>query len=192
MRIIIKTIYYIFVAKLFYRIKVIGKKNIPEEGAAIICPNHIHSLDSSLIIASLKRKVNVLAKENLFKNKIAKWFAKIFGIYSIKQNSADIHAIKISLKLLKNNELLMIFPEGTRNGIEKGAKLKNGAVDIAIKAKVPIIPVGIKGSFKPFRKIIINIGKPIYYNDIESIKDKTKINNLTEQLMNNIILLRDN
>ena len=190
MRIIIKTIFWIW-AKITYRVKINGKENIPKDGAVLICPNHIHQLDSALIIAGNKRKINVLAKEELFRGKIGKWFAGIFGIYPIKQNSADIEAIKTSLKILKDNEPLMIFPEGTRNGMQDGKPVKNGPVMIAIKSNTPIIPVGISDPMKAFHKTIINIGEPIYYNEYkDKTKDKEFISNLTKELMDEIIKLR--
>ena len=85
-----------------------------------------------------------------------------------------------------------MFPEGTRNGMSKGVKPKNGAVLIAATAQKPIIPVGIQGSFKPFTKVIVNIGKPIDYSEMkEEVKDKEKASQLTEELMKRIVDLRD-
>lgn len=181
-----------FFTTILYRVKVNGKENIPKEGGALICPNHVHAMDSVSLVAHSKRRIYALAKEDFYKNKLIKWYAKTCGIYPIKQNSADIDAIKVSLKLLKEGKLLLIFPEGTRNGMAKGKPVKNGPMLIAIKAGVPIIPVGIKGEFKPFRKVTINIGKPIYYNDYkEKTKDKEVINELTKNLMSEIKDLRD-
>ena len=191
MRVIIKRIFWI-VSVFMYRIKIIGKENIPKKGAVLICPNHVHALDSAVFIAHSKRKINVLAKDNLFTGPIKKWFADLFGIYPIKQDSADIEAIKTSLKVLKNGEPLMIFPEGTRNGLAKGTPLKNGPIVLAIKSNTPIIPVGIKGNFKFWSKVRIEIGKPISYEKYkDKIKDKEFISNLTKELMNEIIRLRD-
>ena len=175
-----------------YRPKILGKENLPEEGGALLCPNHVHNLDAAIIVAMFKRKVNVLAKEELFKNKFLCWIADLFGIYPVKREKADMQAIKISLKLLKKDELLLIFPEGTRNGMAKGVKPKNGAVLIAATANKPIIPIGIQGSFKPFTKVIINIGKPIdYSNAREEAKDKEEASKLTRKLMEKIVKLRD-
>lgn len=152
----------------------------------------MHNLDAAVIIALTKRKVNVLAKEELFKNKFFAWLGKKFGLYPIKRGKADLQAIKISLKLLKQNELLLMFPEGTRNGLEKGVKPKSGAVLIAATAQKPIIPIGIQGNFKPFRKIVIRIGKPIEYSEYkEDVKDKEKATELTTELMDKVIELRD-
>lgn len=175
-----------------YRIKVKGKENLPKEGAALVCPNHVHALDTVIVVVHANRKINVLAKEELFESGFLRFLAKVFGVYPVKQNSADLSAIKTSLKLLKNNELLLIYPEGTRNGMERGIPVKNGPMTIAIKAGVPIIPVGIKGNFKAFSKIRVNIGKPMYFNEYkDKVNDKEVVTKLTEDLMKEIVRLRD-
>ena len=102
MRVVIKFIFKIF-AIIMYRPKILGKENLPEEGGALLCPNHVHNLDAAIIVAMFKRKVNVLAKEELFKNKFLCWIADLFGIYPVKREKADMQAIKISLKLLKKD-----------------------------------------------------------------------------------------
>ncbi len=185
-----------FILKLLvlivYRPKIVGLENIEEGKPALICPNHVHALDSAVIVLTNKRKINVLAKEELFKNSFVRWLANIFGIYPVKKQNRSMESIKVSLKLLKNNELLMIFPEGTRNGMAKGVKAKDGAVKLAIKADVPIIPVGIQGNFKFFKKIKVNIGKPIYYKvSKEETNDRETLDKLTEKLMKEIVKLRD-
>ncbi len=191
MRIIIKFIFKIF-AIIIYRPKIVGKENLPKEGGALLCPNHVSNLDAAVIVAMFQRKVNVLAKEELFKNKFLCWIADLFGIYPVKRGAADMQAIKVSLKILKHDGLLLIFPEGTRNGMAKGVKPKNGAVLIAGTAQKPIIPIGIQGSFKPFTRVVVNIGKPIDYTNLkEEIKDKEQATKLTAELMKTIVDLRD-
>lgn len=191
LRKIIKSILKLLVL-IVYRPKIVGLENIEEGKAALICPNHVHALDSAVIVLTNKRKINVLAKEELFKNRFVRWLANIFGIYPVKKQNRSMESIKVSLKLLKNNELLMIFPEGTRNGMAKGVKAKDGAVKLAIKANVPIIPVGIQGDFKFFKKIKVNIGKPIYYNiSKEEANNREVLDKLTEELMKEIVKLRD-
>ena len=191
MRVIIKFIFKIF-AIILYRPTIVGKENLPKDGGALLCPNHVSTLDAAVIVAMFKRKVNVLAKEELFKNGFLCWIADLFGIYPVKRGKADMQAIKISLILLKRNELLLMFPEGTRNGMAKGIKPKNGAVLIAATAGKPIIPIGIQGSFKPFTKVIVNIGKPIDYSKLkEEVKDKEQASELTKDLMKEIVHLRD-
>lgn len=191
MRVFLKFIFKMMVI-LVYRPKVIGKENLPKDTGALICPNHVHPLDSVVVVTMLKRPVRVLAKEELFKSRALRFLAKVFGVYPVKRGKADLQAIKISLKLLKQDELLLMFPEGTRNGLEKGKKAKNGAVLIAATAEKPIVPIGIQGSFKPFRKVVLKIGKPIDYSEYkEEVKDKEQASKLTQELMDKIVELRN-
>ena len=191
MREIFKFIFKI-ITIIIYRPKIIGAENVPKEGNAIICANHVHFWDSVVIIVMLKRKVNVLAKEELFKPKFNKWFAGVIGAYPVKRGTADLGAVKTSLKLMENKELLLVFPEGTRNGFEKGKKAKKGSVMIAATSESPIIPIGVQGTFKPFTKVTLNIGKPIDYSVYKNeTKDKAKMDELAQELMTEIIKLRD-
>ena len=177
---------------IVYRPKIVGTENIEEGKPALICPNHVHALDSVVIVLMNKRTIRVLAKESLFKNPFLRWLASIFGVYPVKQGNKSMESMKISLKLLKNSELLLIFPEGTRNGMAKGVKPKDGAIKLAARANVPIIPVGVQGNFKPFRKVKVNIGKPISYNlSKEELNNKEKLTQLTDGLMKKIVKLRD-
>ena len=177
---------------IIYRPKIIGAENVPKEGNAIICANHVHFWDSVVIIVMLKRKVNVLAKEELFKPKFNKWFAGVIGAYPVKRGTADLGAVKTSLKLMENKELLLVFPEGTRNGVAKGKKAKKGSVMIAATSESPIIPIGVQGTFKPFTKVTLNIGNPIDYSTYKNeTKDKAKMDELAQELMTEIIKLRD-
>lgn len=180
--------FFHFLAIIVYRPKVVGQENVPKEGGAILCPNHVHAMDSVIIVTTNKRKVHFMAKEELFKNGFIKWIAKIFGIFPVKRGGKDIDAIKISLKVLKSGGLLNIFPEGTRNGLEKGIKPKNGAILIAQKAKVPIIPVGVQGSFKPFTKVKLNYGKPIDVENLD-VQDREAVNAFTAKVMKEVVRL---
>lgn len=186
---IIKAIIRFFM-RIMFRLKIVGEENIPENGACIICANHKSYFDPPLIVAFNKRHINMIAKKELYKNPILAWLGKIFDVFPVERNGKDIQAVKHSLKVLKNGEILGIFPEGTRNGMEKGLKPKSGAVTMAIKAGVPIIPAGIKGEFKLFRKITITYGEPIYYDKTKiNAQDKEYADVLTEELMEKIVSL---
>lgn len=91
---------------------------------------------------------------------------------------------------MKNKEILGIFPEGTRKGMEKHADVKDGAVFLAYKAHVKIVPVGISGSFKPFSKVIFNYGKPVDVNDFKT-DDPNWMSNATKYIMDEIVRLSD-
>ena len=175
---ILKTAY-----RIAFRVKIKG--SVPEEGAYILCSNHINYLDAAAIVLFNKRKVNFVAKEDLFTHGILNWLGHLFDAIPIKRNMQDIEAMKRCLKVLKNGELLGIFPEGTRKGMEKNMKAKNGAAFMAIKGKVKVIPVGIHGTFKPFSKVYINYGEPIDFSGYT----KDDLDKATEDIMKQIVML---
>lgn len=155
--------------KLFYPTKFIGKKNLKalKGKGAIIASNHTSNLDAVLFALNTWEKKYYLAKKELFKNKLMGSFYKSIGAVKIDRQTSDVTAIKNSLKLLKNNKKLVIFPEGTRNKNEDMSmgEVKHGAVMLAVKARVPIVPMFILQTPKIFRKTVVMIGKPFELDD---------------------------
>ena len=190
-QIIIKTICFI-AAKIVYRVKIEGIENVPKNSACIICGNHVHALDAPALIASTSRKIRFMAKQELWKSVGFKFMAWIFEVFPVARGQKDTEAIKTSMKILKSNEILGMYPEGTRNGIERGIKPKNGAVNLAIRMNVPIIPFGVSGSFKPFTKVVYRFGEPINFSNYkDDAKNKEIVDGLTSEVMSRVIELRD-
>lgn len=183
--------------KIAFNIKISGEENkvkAGEQGSYIICPNHLNYLDAVAIVVFSKEKIRFIAKHDLGVIPILRWLEHLFDVIPIKRNTQDMEAMKRCLKALKNDEILAIFPEGTRRGIEKNGKAKNGAAYMAMKTGCPVVPVGISGDFKFRGKINIKYGKPI---DMSKYKakgaDKAKEKELQEQatkeIMDAIIML---
>lgn len=161
----LKSILYIPIG-IFYPTKVIGKKNL-KKGSAILVSNHTSNIDPILFAAHMKEHNYYLAKKELFSTKFKAWVITGIGGISIDRNSNDLGAIKKSLKVLKENHKLVIFPEGTRHNEENMelGEIKGGASMLAIKAKVPVVPIYINRRPKAFRKTIITIGEPFEFNE---------------------------
>ena len=178
---------------IIYRFDVKGLENIPKEGAAIICANHIHLLDSVTIVIHIKRMIYIMVKKELMKSKIGYWFFDKLGCFAVDRGKGDVKAIEDAEGHVKDGDLLMIFPEGKRNGMAKGIKMKKGAAMVALQTKTPIIPVGISGSFIPFTKIKIRFGKPMdltEYFAMEKTGPREWIT-VTKKMEEEIISLRD-
>lgn len=178
---------------IIYRYDVEGYENLPKEGSAVLCANHIHMLDSVSIVIHIKRMIYIMVKKELMASKIGNWFFNKLGCFAVDRGKGDMKAIESAKNHLKNGDLLLIFPEGKRNGMAKGEKMKKGAVMIALEAKAPIIPIGIQGSFKPFTKVKIRVGKPM---DMTEYFTKEEVNardliTLTNKMKDEIIALRD-
>ena len=172
---------------IFYRIKVIGEENIPEEGAYILCANHVEFFKVPILEVFIKRDVIFIAKEELYHNPFLAHLGKLFSVIPIKRGKQDIEAMKQSIKTIKEGKILGIFPEGTRNGLAKNVKVKTGAAYMSLKTSTPIIPVGIKVTKKPFPKIIMKIGKPMnhamYYS---KVPEKEVLEKVTDEVMGEI------
>ena len=178
---------------IIYRFDVKGLENIPKEGAAIICANHIHLLDSVTIVIHIKRMIYIMVKKELMKSKIGYWFFDKLGCFAVDRGKGDVKAIEDAEGHVKDGDLLMIFPEGKRNGMAKGIKMKKGAAMVALQPKTPIIPAGITGSFKPFSKIKIRVGEPMdltEYFEMEKTGPREWIT-VTNKMQEKIISLRD-
>ncbi len=178
---------------VLFRVKVIGKENIEKDKPYLVCPNHISNWDPPVMVAVLKRNdVYVLAKEELFINSFVKWLAKKAKVIPVKRGKQDVGLLKNATKILKENHMILLFPEGTRNGIEKRGKLQNGAVLMSLMSGANIVPIGIqaKKKYKFFSKVKVNIGKPMNFSEFKDKKgDKETLDNLSKEVMEEIIRL---
>ena len=174
---LLKPIYTILLIILF-RPKVIGKENIPEEGALIFAGNHKHAVDPTMVMMSTKRLVHFMAKEELFKG-LHGWAFKNMGLIKVRRGKSNPGAIIDAENILNNGGTVGIFPEGTRNkGKEELLKFRTGTVRLAQKTNTLIIPFGIKNKYKLFRKsVILEFGKPIDVNNMEIDEANDKLRN---------------
>ena len=178
--------------KIIYRVKVIGKDNVPKDEAFILCGNHVEFMKVPIIelFTTGRRRVFFMAKIELLKNPIFKWLAYLFDVIPVKRGKKDLNAMKQSLKALEQGHILGIFPEGTRNKTNKPIKAKTGTAYMALRTGVKVLPVGIKTT--KTHKVIVNIGKPLDYS-----KEKTKnpekdlLEQTTTQIMDQIIMLTE-
>ena len=171
--------------KIVYRLKIVGTENIPDE-QVIFCANHRSFIDAPIIKVTCKRDVRFLAKKSLSKNPLFAFLGWIFEVVYVKRDEKDITALKATLSYLKKGESVALFPEGTRNGLQKGEDLKDGAAFFTIKSGAKVIPVGISGKIKPFHKLTIAYGKPLDFSKYKAPKNKEEIEMVTNKIMGEI------
>ncbi len=117
--------------------------NIPRQGGVLLCPNHVCDLDPPTIGAAVPRLAWFMAKSELFEMRFFSWLLPALHAFPIKRDSADRMALTRAEALLKAGEAVVIFPEG--GGNEEGTlqPLHPGALLVALRAKVPIVPVAL-------------------------------------------------
>lgn len=155
---------------LLWRIHMKGRENVPKTGAYILAPTHRSYVDTLLAGYISRRRLRYMAKAEIFDNP---WAAKLFsslGGFAVKRGAPDRDALRLCEQVLANGEPLVLFPEGTRRSGPVVEDIFGGAAWVALRANVPIIPVGIAGSERampPGAKVVhparvaIVIGKPL-------------------------------
>lgn len=161
--------------KICFRIKIEGLENVPKDGAFVVCANHKSLLDPPLLAVCLPINLRFMAKEELFDNKLFGALIRALGAFPVKRGAGDLGAMRAAIKALKDGERLVIFPEGARSPKEHMHKGKSGAVLIAAKSSVNILPVGICGKYRLFGKITVRIGKMIELDEYYGKKNGSEI-----------------
>ncbi|PIE32765.1 1-acyl-sn-glycerol-3-phosphate acyltransferase [candidate division KSB3 bacterium] len=135
---------------LYFRLKVEGLESVPKQGPYLIVANHASFLDPILIGAVVPRIIHYITYAFFYYHRAIHWYCKRVFCIPIKKEGNDIATFKKALRLLRQGELVGIFPEGARSHTGKLAQAQPGVALIALKAGVPIIPVGIRGTYEAF------------------------------------------
>jgi 1-acyl-sn-glycerol-3-phosphate acyltransferase len=133
--------------------EVVTPENLPESGAVILAPNHIANWDSVAVLSSLRqRPIYIMAKEELFKNKIMSFLLRHWGAYPVDRTGDAYWALRHSKTLIEGGKVLGIFPEGTRSlkGLIPG---KAGMARMAIQFGLRVVPVAIEGTPYLFKRV---------------------------------------
>lgn len=170
---------------LLYRPEFEGRNNIPKSGSVILAGNHTNNLDAAIMLAGPKRVIHMLAKKELFKSKISNAFFRSMGCIPVDRKIHDENAKSEAIEVLKNNEVIGIFPEGTVNRTNDIIlPFKYGAVSFAKKTGAYIVPFTITGKYKLFRRSIkITYGKPYKVTDDLEIENEKLMNIITKMLI---------
>ena len=185
----------------YTRTKVIGRHNIPRQGAFVLAPIHRSNIDTPLAAAVSSRRLRFMGKDSLWKFAPIGWLLSALGAFPVTRGTADREALKRCIAVLEMGEPLVLFPEGTRQSGPMVMPLFDGAAYIAVKAGVPIIPLGIGGSEKVMpkgkkmiypKKCVLVIGEPIAAPVDESGRvARSAVKELTEQLTTELQRLFD-
>jgi 1-acyl-sn-glycerol-3-phosphate acyltransferase len=145
--------------KILYRWEIIGAENVPEQGAVVLCCNHTSNWDPPFLGSALTRKVNYMAKAELFNIPVFGWIIRQVGAFPVKRGGVSKESIKLAIQLLRDGQILGVFPEGSRSN--SGGMGKKGAASLALKSGAAVIPAAIVGGYKLFGKTSVIYGKPL-------------------------------
>ncbi|MDI2098430.1 lysophospholipid acyltransferase family protein [Ruicaihuangia caeni] len=165
------------IARAIWRPKVIGRKNVPKQGAVILASNHLSFIDSVVITLVAPRSVSFLAKADYFTGKGFKgWVSRSFftsiGAVPVVRGAgkAAQDALDSGLEILERGEAFAIYPEGTRSLDGRLYKGRTGVAWLALTADVPVVPVALTGTqdLQPvgssrlrLAKVTVEFGEPL-------------------------------
>ncbi|RBP89576.1 1-acyl-sn-glycerol-3-phosphate acyltransferase [Cytobacillus firmus] len=172
------------VLKPIYRFEVIGRENFPAEGGVLLCSNHIDNLDPPVVGINAPRPVYFMAKEELFKVPVLGKILPDLNAFPVKRGMSDREALRKGLGILKEGNVLGLFPEGTRSKTGQLGKGLAGAGFFALRSEAHVVPCAIIGPYKAFSKLKVVYGKPI---DMKELREKkVSAEETTEMIMSEI------
>ena len=143
----------LIVYRLLFCLEWRGAVNVPdrsEKRGVILAQNHASYLDPPILGVSLKRRVTYLAKEYLFHTFFVGWVLRSIGAFPIKTRSDDFRSIRGLLKILKDRQCVVVFPEGTRSADGLLQEAEGGVGFLALKSRAAVVPVYIQGTYAVF------------------------------------------
>ncbi len=167
-----------------YRIDVIGAENFPKEGGVLLCTNHIDNLDPPVVGISVKRPVFFMAKEELFRAPFLKTILPNVNAFPVKRGMSDREALRKGLKILKEGNVIGLFPEGTRSKTGELGTGFAGAGFFALRSQAMVVPCAIIGPYRPFKRLKVVFGPPL---DMSALREnKTSAEDATAVIMSHI------
>jgi 1-acyl-sn-glycerol-3-phosphate acyltransferase len=168
-------------ATLFLRARATGQSNIPKSGGVLIVANHQSHLDPPMIGTFSMRRMNYLARESLFKFAPFRWLINSLNAIPIDREGLGLNGIKETLKRLKAEQMVLIFPEGTRSRDGQMSALKPGFLALARRTNSVIMPVGLAGMYEAWPRqnklpslgtVNIHYGPVITQEQIQALDDE--------------------
>lgn len=164
------------VGALFFPGPVVDAENIPAHGPYILAPVHRSNLDWLVVARLTRRRMRYLAKGGIWKVRAVGRFIELLGAFPVNRGAADRESLATALSVLAGGEPLVLFPEGTRRSGPRVEDVRDGAAYLALRAGVPIVPVGLAGTeeamprgraFPRPGRVVLVVGTPILPQPIE-------------------------
>lgn len=174
-----------------FRIRCYGREHIPAAGGVIVLSNHQSHLDPVLVGLAIDRRLNFLARQSLFRFAPLRWLIHSLDAIPIDRDGSGLSGLKETLRRLKREEMVLIFPEGTRTPDGELHRLKPGFIPVARRSGVPLLPVAIEGAYDAWPRsrgyprpatITICFGATIQPAEFADLDDEEFLNLASERM----------
>ena len=191
----------------YFRWRVYGAENVPKTGAVILAANHASFLDPPLVGAGLKRDINYLARESLFRFPVVGAILRSWNSVPVDRDGGGARGLKTILGRLLGGAGIILFPEGTRSRDGKLQPARSGIGLVVVKSNAPVVPVRVFGTFEAYgrnskfplpKRVAVRYGQPMQFEKLraeakECSKDRLKeiYQEIADEIMAAIAELRE-
>ncbi|EPP35471.1 acyltransferase family protein [Chlamydia ibidis] len=189
--------------RLLYRFRVYRNKKSFCHGPAIVAANHASFLDPVAVVLSFPGRLYHLARSTLFSNVFSNWLLRQWACYPVNRSSGNSAAFKAAYSLFQKGQKLIIYPEGSRSPDGHLHPGQIGVGMLAIKTKVPVLPVYVAGTYQAFNRhqkfpkfckpITCIFGSPVKLDDLlenTTLSSKEIYQIATDRIMTKIAELK--
>lgn len=164
-------------ARLFFRLEVVGVENVPEKGGVIVAANHNSYFDIPLLGCSLSRRADNIAKSELFRNGLIAALFTALGGFPVRRGQFDRSAIAEAVRRLGAGRLLAIYPEGRRSPDGRLQPAMPGIGLLVTKSGAKVVPAYIKGvhHIRLFHRVTVIFGKPLDFSEEIALAEKEEV-----------------
>lgn len=167
--------------KLYFRWRVCNPERVPLEGPLILASNHASFLDPPLVGSGLRRGINYLAREDLFRFPVMGWVLRHWQVVPVNRDGGGAAGLRAILDRLLAGGAIILFPEGTRTRDGKLQPARSGIGLTVIKSTAPVVPVRVFGTYeaygrhlrlpRPYR-LTVKYGNPMRF---EQLREEAKV-----------------
>ena len=180
----------------FGRMEITGGENVPPRGPVILACNHLAFTDPPLLVAAIPRPLHFLGKKELFTNPLGRFLMHGFHVLPYDRTVASTETMRTLLRLLDQDRVVALFPEGTRSKSHTLQEAQLGIVYLALKSQAPILPVGVTGTEKtrgwrmpmPLCRLTASIGPPFTLPMIEGRTPRPVMQGMLRMIMERVAM----
>ncbi len=172
---------------LIWRVRAIGRENVPKDGPLVLAPNHFSQMDHFFIGLYLRRKIRFMAKSQMFGSPVLTYIYKHGGVIPIRRGHHDEEAFTTAFTVLDQEGMLLIYAEGGRSRSGELGEPKPGVGRLALESGAPVVPVAIYGSATVrrwkrlrFPQVTVQYGEPLTFPKEEGPSRERQLEVATE------------
>ena len=176
---------------LLFRLRKCGAEHLPSHGPVLVLANHQSHLDPILVGLAAPRQLHFLARESLFRQPLFAWLIRSLNAIPVDREGSGLGGLKQTLKMLRQEQAVLIFPEGTRTRDGARGALRPGFCAVARRGQAYLVPAGIEGAFEAWprqrrfprpARIGVCLGPPLSPSEVAQLTDDALIQELSRRI----------